>query len=125
MTTTYDDVLRSLGLTPSGVAPAPRSGARCGTRGGYARHHRLGEDPCAQCRAANAEYKRNRVAAPKDPAVLPPINHGTPGGARQHYYRREQPCEACRDAYNATRRPRERRRSSQRRDAARGQRAAA
>jgi hypothetical protein len=31
-----------------------------GTRAGYAQHTRLGVEPCAECRAANAEYFRAR-----------------------------------------------------------------
>lgn len=96
MTATYDDVMISLGLEPSSEPDL------CGSYRGYARHRRRGEAPCDDCRTANAEYKRARRHAPKDPAGLPPIKHGTPQGEPQHRYRGEQPCEDCRKAYNAS-----------------------
>ena len=99
MTATYDEVLLSLGLEPSG-----RSG-RCGTYPGYAWHRNHGEEPCEPCRAANAEYKRSRLHALKDPEALPPIEHGTVKGARQHWYRGQKPCPECRTAYNMARIP--------------------
>ena len=37
--------------------------ARCGTEGGHSRHRRLGEKPCAECRAAVNEAARRRRAA--------------------------------------------------------------
>lgn len=33
--------------------------AKCGTRSGYARHHRRGEKPCALCREAENAYQRD------------------------------------------------------------------
>lgn len=106
MTTAYDDLLLSLGLEPSGEAP--KAVAECGTHSGYTAHRREDQEPCRPCRDANAAYKRRRMHAPKEPALLPPINHGTHNGARQHYYRGEKPCEPCRDAYNADRGPKKR-----------------
>jgi hypothetical protein len=96
----YDEVLISLGLEPSGPS---KSG--CGTYPGYNRHRYYGETPCGDCRAANAEYKRARTHAAKDVAALPPIDHGTPNGAQQHWYRGEKPCPKCRAAYNAVHSP--------------------
>lgn len=106
MTATYDEVMTSLGLAPS---PKPRRRvAECGTRPGYVRHRNLGEEPCAPCREANADYIRTRHHAPKNPAALPPIDHGTPRGYRQHHYRGEPACQPCKDAYNADRGPKRR-----------------
>lgn len=34
----------------------------CGTRGGYERHRRLGEESCDPCKAAAAEYRRSKRA---------------------------------------------------------------
>ena len=99
MTATYDEVLLSLGLEPSG------RGAECGTPSGRNRHRRLGETPCAACLEAVAAYRRERRAAPKRVDRLQPIDHGTANGARRHWYRNEPPCDACRDAYNSAQRP--------------------
>jgi hypothetical protein len=48
--------------------PKPRTGrrrvegvfnpAKCGTRAGYSQHRRYDQDPCLQCRVANAAYIR-------------------------------------------------------------------
>ncbi|RSS59550.1 WhiB family transcriptional regulator [Streptomyces sp. WAC01280] len=35
--------------------PAPREPAKCGTRGGYQRHRRNGEEACPPCRQANTD----------------------------------------------------------------------
>ncbi|HWN00049.1 MAG TPA: hypothetical protein VNO54_23630, partial [Streptosporangiaceae bacterium] len=99
----FDEVMISLGLTPSGD-PRPQH-AKCGTRPGYLRHRKNKEEACAPCRAANAAYVQARHHAPKDPAALPPIDHGTVRGARQHHYRGQRACQPCRDAYNADRSP--------------------
>jgi hypothetical protein len=36
----------------------------CGTLAAYRRHLDKGEEPCAECRAANAEYSRQARAKP-------------------------------------------------------------
>lgn len=36
----------------------PRTPITCGTRSGYSRHRRKGEDACDPCRQANADYSR-------------------------------------------------------------------
>lgn len=36
-----------------------RAPAACGTRKGYDRHRRHGEEPCTDCRAANAAYMKD------------------------------------------------------------------
>lgn len=36
----------------------PRTPITCGTRAGYHRHRKQGEDACEACRGANAEYSR-------------------------------------------------------------------
>lgn len=38
--------------------PIPRPVAQCGTRGGYGRHGRRRETPCAECIAANTAYMK-------------------------------------------------------------------
>jgi hypothetical protein len=106
VTATYDEVLISLGMSPS--TRRYNDEAQCGTYSGYNSHLYFGEDPCEPCREANRQYKRKRYAAPKDPATLPPIEHGTPKGARQHWYRGESPCDRCRVAYYAWQNPRAR-----------------
>lgn len=111
MTTSYDELLMSLGMEPSGEEGYSRYlVAQCGTRSGYERHRRQGEDACDACRAANAEGKRRRLYAPKDPETLPPIDHGTHTGARRHRYRGERPCPDCAAAYRVWSNERKRRR---------------
>lgn len=41
----------------------PAQIAACGTRSGYYRHKRLGEDVCADCRKANRHSERKRRVA--------------------------------------------------------------
>lgn len=99
-TTSYDEVMISLGLEPSTARRA-----ECGTPSGYNRHYRRGEAPCQDCVDGRAAYRQARRVAPKDPSRLPPIAHGTSRGAHQHWYRNESPCDACRAAYNTACRP--------------------
>lgn len=44
-------------------APPIRQVDPCGTTGAYARHRRMGEEPCGPCRAAIARYQRDRADA--------------------------------------------------------------
>lgn len=43
-----------------GPKPTPLDWANCGTEANYARHRRLGEQPCRACRAANAQASATR-----------------------------------------------------------------
>ena len=43
-----------------GGPPGPKPSAPCGTVSAYKRHLRHLETPCTECRAAWAEYHRNR-----------------------------------------------------------------
>lgn len=101
-TATYDEVLVSVGLKPS----TKRTG--CGSHAGYVAHTSAGEEACEPCKEANRVYKRERHHAPKQIAVMPPIEHNTARGARQHWYRGQTPCDGCRLAYNAEQAPRQR-----------------
>lgn len=106
-TTSWDDLMASLGLEPS-TTPRPRCGpnavADCGTPAGSDRHYRLGEKPCDPCRiaknAANTKWRRAKQLS-KGCAPRPPAECGTLRGFRAHRWRKERPCEACRLAYNA------------------------
>lgn len=51
------------GLTASSGDFTPRPPAECGTRSGYRRHRRHGEEPCVACRAAERDYQRARQRA--------------------------------------------------------------
>lgn len=46
-----------------GIRRTRRAVAVCGTEGGYARHRRLGEDTCSDCRSAHAAATRERASA--------------------------------------------------------------
>ncbi len=68
--------------------------AICGTDSAYRRHLRLGETPCAPCRAAHvdasvAQAKRKRLERLRSEPC------GTPGGFRRHRAGGEQPCGMC------------------------------
>lgn len=41
------------------------TGRTCGTASGYKGHRKLGEEPCASCRAANSRYERERLRQPE------------------------------------------------------------
>jgi WhiB family redox-sensing transcriptional regulator len=75
-------------------APAPvktqpkRQPAKCGTRGGYSRHRRLGEPYCQPCRIANTEA--NRRLSQTGTSRLPgtkPAPAPAPAPARKEYKR--------------------------------------
>lgn len=54
--------------------------AVCGTRSGYNRHRRLGEEACGPCRAANSRRVREQRAEARRPEV-PPALVPHPGAA--------------------------------------------
>jgi hypothetical protein len=70
---------RRAGLTrPGPYIPKADRSARCGTRGGYNRHRRLGEEACAACRAANSKYQSAYARGLRliDPAIEAAMRHG-------------------------------------------------
>jgi hypothetical protein len=71
-----------------GFAPAP-----CGTRAGYMRHRRNGED-CTSCREAHAAYNRRRRGTER---TLAPC--GTPARYERHRKARDPRCEPCWQAH--------------------------
>jgi hypothetical protein len=92
----WDDLLASLGLTPSGPAPARPKRCRCaGTRTAYQQHLKHGEQPCATSTAANAAYLRARRES--GPARHAP-ECGTYSGYQAHRKRDEPACERCLEA---------------------------
>lgn len=56
--------------------PSKRQPAKCGTRGGYSRHRRLGEPYCEPCRIANTEA--NRRLAQTGTSQLPATEPAAP-----------------------------------------------
>ncbi|MEH0574379.1 hypothetical protein QBA54_07745 [Streptomyces sp. B21-108] len=64
MTTSYDEVMKSLGLepsTPKRGRPAGSTNASvqpCGTYPAYMRHKKLREDACEPCLEAKRQYYR-------------------------------------------------------------------
>jgi hypothetical protein len=49
---------RRVGLTRAGeYIPQNLRVAKCGTRSGYNKHRRNGEDACAACKKANSKYQ--------------------------------------------------------------------
>lgn len=52
---------RQRGRSVSAVATTDADGYIHGTRGGYSRHQRVGEEPCDECRAAERSYQRARA----------------------------------------------------------------
>lgn len=75
--------------------------APCGTVAAYRRHLRHGEEPCAECRAANtAAVRAFRSRTPVAPRELLPC--GTEAAWRRHYRRRERACPECSAAHAAT-----------------------
>ena len=93
----------------------------CGTAGGYRRHRRRGETPCADCRAGHARATRTarrRRRTMGKPATIRRPACGTNAGYSRHYYYGEPPCEDCRRARNvyqrgANRRSRARKKAAQ------------
>jgi len=70
---------RRAGITqPGRYIPKSQRKAVCGTRGGYNRHRRLGEEPCAACRKANSQYQSAYAKGVRmiDPAIDAAIRHG-------------------------------------------------
>ena len=78
---------------------------KCGTRGGYRRHKRQGEDPCEDCIQALHAYqeseRRKKGQKPFRPAVC-----GTLGGYGRHARNGEEPCDDCKEAKSADSRER-------------------
>lgn len=70
--------------------------AACGTTGGYARHQRLGETPCDECRFARAEWQRFYRAGGRKPRKVAAC--GTIAGYKRHHANGDEPCEPCREA---------------------------
>jgi WhiB family redox-sensing transcriptional regulator len=81
----------------------PTLTAHCGTRYGYDKHRRRGEQACPACRAAAANHSREKRA-------LRPLTTGracgTESGAKAHYRRAEHCCERCKRAATAARKER-------------------
>lgn len=72
---------------PAPTPPPPP--ADCGTRRGYDRHRRDGEDPCQKCRAGVAAEQRERRRLKAAHLC------GTRRGHAAHIRRGEAPCDAC------------------------------
>lgn len=96
--TDWDDLLATLGLTPSTPSalstPIPDSCTCAGTRTAYQQHRKRGETPCAPSRAANAAYQRRTTGARQRtrPAC------GTYSGYQAHLRRGEEACGRCAEA---------------------------
>ena len=70
-TAEWDDLMESLGLTPSNRIPPPRpepTPIRHGSQGGASLHQKRGETPCTACRTARNAYDRNRYAQARQAA---------------------------------------------------------
>lgn len=87
--------------------------AKCGTRGGYAKHLRLGEVPCVECSNATRDYARKRrgITGPK-----PLKPHGTYAAFTRHINGGTKPCEPCVEAQREYQRDRMRRTRARQRD---------
>lgn len=80
----------------SGTAPATPLPGSCGTRSGYRRHHRRGEDACRPCKDANtARALADRGRTPRN---LMPC--GTRAAYRRHLNAGTTPCAPCNEANN-------------------------
>lgn len=79
------------------VRPRPT----CGTNAGYSGHQWRDEDPCDPCKAAHAEYQRDRRGVPASAARRSPAPHGTIEGYRAHVRRGQPACEPCRTVWAA------------------------
>lgn len=66
-------------------------GDRRGTRTGYNRHRRAGEDACADCLVSEREYSRQRYARSPKFRGRRPATHGSPG-----MYKNGCRCPECR-----------------------------
>lgn len=75
-----------------------RKVAAHGTVAGYHRHSRTDHTPpCDACKAAHAEYRRNRSHT-KGVTPRPVPECGTPSGYRRHRHVGEPTCQPCREA---------------------------
>jgi len=73
------DYRRRKGLTkPGPYIPKTLRSAKCGTRAGYNRHRRLGEEACTACKAANSNYQSAYARGLRliDPAIEAAMRHG-------------------------------------------------
>lgn len=72
MSTSYDDVMQSLGLEPSGPKRGRPAGstnkkqAKCGTYPAYMQHKVRREDACEPCLEAKRQYYRAWYAKNRD-----------------------------------------------------------
>lgn len=72
----------------------------CGSRRGYRKHHREGEQPCRPCLDANRDYRRELAARRYVPPErrTEPTDTGACGSARgyaRHHAAGEHACDAC------------------------------
>jgi hypothetical protein len=70
---------RKAGVTkPGPYIPKSQRVAQCGTRSGYNRHRRLGEDACADCLAAASKYQAAYAQGMRliDPAIEDALRAG-------------------------------------------------
>lgn len=79
---------------------APTGDIRCGTKAGYAAHSTRGEYACADCRAANSAYAKQRRAELRDGTarLRQPAQCGTPAGYQKHLRIGEATCSSCKRA---------------------------
>jgi hypothetical protein len=70
MSTSYDEVMKSLGLEPSrpkrGRPQTDETTTVCGTYSAYMRHKQLGQDACEACLEAKRQYYRAWYAKNRD-----------------------------------------------------------
>lgn len=66
MSTSYDEVMQSLGLEPSSKRQGRKGTPTCGTYSGYMACRRQPGGACAPCLAAKAEYSRTWYEANRD-----------------------------------------------------------
>ncbi|MFB7798964.1 WhiB family transcriptional regulator [Isoptericola sp. NPDC056134] len=75
-----------------------------GTVGGFRRHKRAGEAPCAECSEAHGSWiEKIQASASKGRAGRKPMprEHGTERGYGQHLRNDEIPCDGCKAAHAA------------------------
>ena len=77
----------------------PHQPPKYGTRGGYRRHLRIGEEPCEPCSQASRDYANSRNRKKGIPALAPRARRlapcGTTSAYRRHLRDGETPCDAC------------------------------
>lgn len=87
--------------------------AKCGTIGGNSAHKRRGEPICDACKAAEAQYRKDRRGGITRPR--PPVVCGTYNGAQKHRRLKETICHPCAEAERAYNRDRHHSRTDPRR----------